>query len=43
MPMSRGILETIYVKLVDGVSAQDLKAVLTKAYEGEPFVRILEK
>lgn len=42
MPMSRGILETIYVKLKPGRSAQDLKAHLVSTYENEPFVHILD-
>ena len=32
MPMSRGIFESIYVKLADGVTAADLKAALAKKY-----------
>eukprot|EP01040_Poterioochromonas_malhamensis_P005333 gene5333-5719_t len=43
MPMSRGILETIYVKIAQGFSLDDLKAALVKNYSEEPFVRILEK
>lgn len=42
MPMSRGILETIYVKLTAGYTAADLKTHLAKTYENEPFVHILE-
>ena len=41
MPMSRGILSSIYVKLANGASADDLRAVLTKRYAAEPFVRVL--
>src|SRR4051794_13028724 len=41
MPMSRGILATIYVRLAQGVSAADLHAALTGAYAGEPFVHVL--
>jgi N-acetyl-gamma-glutamyl-phosphate reductase len=41
MPMSRGILGTIYVRLADGVSAQDLHAALARAYAPEPFVHVL--
>lgn len=43
MPMNRGILSTIYVKLASGASADDLRATLTKRYAGEPFVRVLPK
>ncbi|MCK6453308.1 MAG: N-acetyl-gamma-glutamyl-phosphate reductase [Alphaproteobacteria bacterium] len=41
MPMSRGILSTIYVRLANGASAADLHATLAKRYAGEPFVRVL--
>ena len=42
MPMSRGILETIYVKLSPGKTAADLKKHLSLTYENEPFVHVLE-
>jgi N-acetyl-gamma-glutamyl-phosphate reductase len=41
MPMSRGILATIYVKLRGRHKAADLRALLAKRYAGEPFVRVL--
>ena len=41
MPMNRGILETIYVRLAGGATVGDLRAVLERAYRGEPFVRVL--
>ncbi|HSY86850.1 MAG TPA: N-acetyl-gamma-glutamyl-phosphate reductase [Verrucomicrobiae bacterium] len=41
MPMSRGILSSIYVKLADGASAGDLRETLARKYAGEPFVRVL--
>lgn len=41
MPMSRGILETIYVKLTDGLEADDLREILERRYDGERFVRML--
>jgi len=41
MPMSRGILSSIYVKLANGASADDLRAALVKRYAHEPFVRVL--
>lgn len=43
MPMSRGMQSTIYVKLADNVTADDLRSHLKKAYEGEPFVKVLDK
>ena len=42
MPMSRGILESIYVKLAPGKTAADLKIKLEEKYKDEPFVHILE-
>jgi N-acetyl-gamma-glutamyl-phosphate reductase len=41
VPMSRGILSTIYVRLADGASAEDLRTALATRYRGEPFVRVL--
>lgn len=43
MPMSRGILSSIYVRLANGASADDLRKTLATAYANEPFVRIVEK
>src|SRR5215471_17605535 len=40
MPMSRGILSTIYVRGVNR-SPEDLHAILLKSYAGEPFVHVL--
>lgn len=42
MPMSRGILESIYVKLMPGYTAKDLKLELERAYNDEPFVVVLD-
>ena len=42
MPMARGILETIYVKLRPGTTAADLKEQLQKTYESESFVTVLD-
>ena len=40
--MSRGILETIYVKLRPEVTAADLKAKLSQVYADERFVHVLQ-
>ena len=40
VPMNRGILSTIYVRGLKA-SAQDLHALLAKAYANEPFVHVL--
>ena len=41
MPMNRGILASVYVRLRPGVTAADAHAVLRRHYEGEPFVKVL--
>jgi N-acetyl-gamma-glutamyl-phosphate reductase len=41
MPMSRGILSSIYVRLHNGTGVEDLRRTLEKRYAGEPFVRLL--
>ncbi len=41
MPMNRGILASIYVRLSDGAEVADLRSNLAAAYAGEPFVRVL--
>lgn len=41
MPMSRGILETIYVKFADGVNASQIRQCLEDYYGQEPFVHVL--
>ncbi|MEZ5829865.1 MAG: N-acetyl-gamma-glutamyl-phosphate reductase [Dongiaceae bacterium] len=41
MPMSRGILATIYVKMAPGATVDRLRATLTERYHDEYFVRVL--
>jgi len=41
VPMNRGILSSIYVRLAKGVSADALRAHLEQRYKGERFVRVL--
>ncbi len=41
VPMNRGELETIYVRLKEGQTASSLKEVLEKKYEDEQFVTVL--
>ncbi len=41
MPMSRGILSSIYVKLAKGATADDLRAALKARYDAEPFVNVM--
>ena len=41
MPMNRGMLSTIYVKLRGRHKAADLRQVLAKRFAGEPFAKVL--
>jgi N-acetyl-gamma-glutamyl-phosphate reductase len=41
MPMNRGILSTIYVRLANGADAKGLREAIGKRYAGEPFVRVV--
>jgi len=41
MPMSRGILATIYVKLAPGATVDKLRAALADRYRDEYFVKVL--
>lgn len=43
MPMNRGILSTIYVTLVNGVSVQDIRKTLQNKYSSAPFVHVLQE
>jgi N-acetyl-gamma-glutamyl-phosphate reductase len=40
VPMNRGMLVTIYVRMAEGVTADILRESLTRRYEGEPFVGV---
>ncbi len=41
MPMNRGILASIYVRLNDGVNISDLRENLERSYGEEPFVHVV--
>jgi N-acetyl-gamma-glutamyl-phosphate reductase len=41
VPMTRGILETMYASVAPGVTAAKCRAALTSAYARRPYVRIL--
>ena len=41
LPMTRGILSTMYVSLAAGVTADDLQAELGRVYADQPFVHVL--
>ena len=42
IPIDRGILETIYVRLSSSLTAADLVALYEERYAGEPFIRMHE-
>lgn len=41
LPISRGILSTVYAKLTEDVKAEDIQALYEDTYKNEPFVRVL--
>lgn len=41
LPVNRGILSTMYVDVVDGVSENDIRNVYAETYIDEPFVHVL--
>jgi N-acetyl-gamma-glutamyl-phosphate reductase len=43
IPMSRGMLTTIYARLPEGVELTDIRGCLHSFYRNEPFVRILKE
>ena len=43
VPMNRGELETIYVDLEDGKTADDLRTILADRYKNERFVTVLQE
>lgn len=42
VPMSRGLLSTVYLDAVDGLSSAQLIEVYRERYAGEPFVRVYD-
>lgn len=43
LPIRRGILETMYVPVAEGVDAAAVRRICAGAYAGEPFVEVLEE
>jgi len=41
MPMNRGILSTLYLRLANGATAEQARAALAERYAAEPFVRVV--
>lgn len=41
VPMTRGILSTVYMRLTEEISTEEALNIYTKFYEHEPFVRVL--
>ncbi len=40
MPLDRGLLSTIYLRLVPGTTEDTLASVYERSYDGEPFLRL---
>jgi len=40
VPMTRGLLSTVYMEVAPGVTAQQAHAAYARRYEGEPFVTV---
>jgi len=40
VPLDRGILETIYVRVPAGTTEGDINAVYERAYKSSPFIRL---
>jgi N-acetyl-gamma-glutamyl-phosphate reductase len=43
VPMSRGILTTLYANAVKGITREDVERCLNTFYSGRPFIRILSE
>jgi len=43
IPMSRGMLCTMYCQLEEGMTVDECRSMLKNMYEGEPFVHVLEE
>lgn len=43
LPISRGMLSMIYVRLTSEAARQDWHTIFVRRYEGEPFVRVLPR
>lgn len=43
LPLTRGMLSTIYVKATDSTSEDDIRSIYDTYYGNEPFVKILDK
>lgn len=41
VPMNRGMMATIYVKMAEDATADDLRDILTRRYADEPFVDVV--
>ena len=41
VPMTRGILSTVYMRLTEAMSTEEALGIYSSFYEGEPFVRVL--
>jgi N-acetyl-gamma-glutamyl-phosphate reductase len=41
LPVNRGILSTIYIRVTEGVSEEDIRNLYSETYAGEPFIHLL--
>ncbi|MEX1021319.1 MAG: N-acetyl-gamma-glutamyl-phosphate reductase [Litorilinea sp.] len=41
LPVNRGILSTMYVRVTPGVTEEDIRNLYTETYAGEPFIHLL--
>lgn len=42
VPVSRGLLDTCFVPLIEGVTGDDVETAYTESYAGEAFVRVVD-
>lgn len=43
LPVARGILSTIHLSLTKSITTQEVEEILTRSYQGEPFVKIVKE
>ncbi|NLY75538.1 MAG: N-acetyl-gamma-glutamyl-phosphate reductase [Firmicutes bacterium] len=43
LPVARGILSTIYLNLTKEITTEEVEEILTRSYQGEPFVKIIKE
>lgn len=43
LPVARGIMSTIHLSLTKSITTQEVEELLTRSYQGEPFVKIIKE